>query len=264
MKPYIAYCLFFLFFCNEAFNRSIFAQEKGVELKGEETFQRYDSLEQEMFLARKPLIAFAYNNLKVFGGSRGSVMGYVSFNYLPTGLPGISETVNPLVQPTFGFGVKLLAGSFLYRFTSDFGRIAWYLPPEASAKTVSLASFNGGIDIGYAVWKTNDFFLIPCVSMGLSSYTFDTNSSWRIYTGRNSLGGAVDMSYFVPLAVSPFQSLEEKKLGIKEIIEAMISVRLGAAQHFDNRMPFLTAPTHQEFSMRIMLGIGTHKFVEDF
>lgn len=261
MKQFISHSLFLLlFFCTQSFNISLFAQDRDGELKREESFQRYDSLEREMLLARKPLLAFGYNNLKVFGGSRGCAMGYVSFNYLPTGLPGISETNTPLLQPSFGYGVKIFLGNILGNFTIDDSRTAWQMSPQAPIETMQLASFNMNTDLGYAVWKSENFLLTPCASIGFSRYTFDTNYSRKKYTLRNHLGGAIDMSYFVPLLDSPFHSLEQRKLGIQEIIEAMISVRLGYAQHFENGF---TTPTHQEFSLRVMVGISTHKFVED-
>jgi hypothetical protein len=263
MKQFLLYCLFFLLFLYKGeYDVSLFAQA-GSETPKKEIFQLSDSLEREMLLTRKPLLAFGYYNIKAMGGSRGGITGYVSLNYLPAGLPGISKTNTPLLQPTFGFGTKIFLGNILGNFTFDVGRNVWQLPPQESARMVQLASLNIRTDIGYAVWKTNNFFLTPCASMELSSYTFDTTSSWRIYTPRHSLGGGIDMSYFVPLFASPFQSIEERKLGIKEIIEAMISVRLGYAQNFESRKPFFTTPTHQEFSMRAMVGISLQKFIED-
>ena len=263
MKPHLSYCFFFLlFFYKGVCNVPLFAQDwNGVQKN--ETFQLSDSLQREMLLARKPLLAYAYYAHKIFGVSHFMFTGYVSCNYLPVGLPGISETNTPLLHQTFGFAGNYFLGNILYHFIVGLGRTAWQLPPEAPAKTVPLASINLGVDIGYTVLKTNNFFLTPCVSTESSSYTFDTNSSWRIYTGRRSLGGAVHMSYFVPIAASPLQSLEERSVGFNEIIEAMISVRLGYAQHFQPTVPIFTTPTHQEFSVRVMVGIGIRRFVED-
>jgi hypothetical protein len=264
MKPRLLYCLFFLlFFYKGVSNVPLFAQDWN-EVQKNETFQLSDSLEREMILARKPLLAYGYYAHKAFGVSHGMITGYVSFNYLPVGLPGISETNIPLLQPTFGFGTKVFWGSTLVHLIFDVGRTAWQLPPQEPAKTVGLNSLNIGVDIGYAVVKTNNFFLTPCVSFALPSYTFNTNSSWRIYTGRRSLGGAVDMSYFVPITASPFQSLEERKVGIKEIIEAMISLRIGYSQSFEGGTSYFSIPTHQELSVRVMVGISLCKFVEDF
>jgi hypothetical protein len=262
--PLSLYCLFFLlFFYKGVSNVPLFAQDWN-EVQKKETFQLSDSLEREMLLARKPLLAYTYYALKVFGVSHGMATGYVSFNYLPIGLPGISETNTPLLQPTFGYGSKTFLGNILYHLIVGVGRTVWQLPPEAPAKTVRLNSLNIGMDLGYAVLKTNNFFLTPCVSLAVPSYTFDTTSSWRIYTPRHSLGGAVDMSYFVPITTSPFQSLEERKVGMKEIIEAMISLRIGYSQSFEEGTSYFSAPTHQELSVRVMLGISLCRFIEDF
>jgi hypothetical protein len=264
MKQHLSYCLFFLlFFYKGVCNVPLFAQDWN-EVQKKETFQLSDSLEREMLLARKPLLAYGYYVHKALGVSHGMITGHASFNYLPVGLPGISETNTPLLQPTFGFGVKIFLGNIFYSLIFDVGRTVWQLPPEAPAKTVRLNSLNSGMDIGYAVVKTNNFFLTPCVNLALSGYTFDTTSSWKIFTGRHNLGGAVDMSYFVPIAASPFQSLEERKVGMKEIIEAMISLRIGYAQSFEGGTSFFATPTHQEFSVRLTVGIGSSKFIEDF
>jgi hypothetical protein len=265
----ISLCLFLLlFFYKGVYNGLLFAQDWNEVQKKEtlefKTFQLSDSLEREMLLARKPLLAYAYYALKVFGVSHFMISGNVSLNYLPVGLPGISETNTPLLQTAFGYGGKFFLGNIFYSLIFHIGRTAWQLPPEAPAKMVRLNSLNIGADIGYAVLKTNSFLLTPCVSYAVPSYTFDTTSSWKIFTPRPSLGGAVDMSYFMPITASPFQSLEERKVGMKEIIEAMISLRIGYSQSFEGGTSFFATPTHQALSVRVMVGIGSSKFIEDF
>jgi hypothetical protein len=244
---------------------TLFAQDWN-EVQKKETFQRYDSLEVEMLLARKPLLAFAYNNLKVFGGSRASIAGIVSAKYLPGGLPQIADNTTPLVGIGTGWGLKMFLGSILYNWFFDYGGATWQIPPQTRPKTVQLTSFNTNADLGYAVWKNEFFLLTPCASIGFSRYTFDTNANGSLRNApfRFHLGGAVDMSYFVPLLTSPFHSLEQRKLGIQEIIEAMISLRIGYSQSFEGGTSFFATPTHQELSVRLMVGIGTRKFVEDF
>jgi hypothetical protein len=256
MKQYVVYYLI-IFFFNGLLNTSLFAQENDRESKEEETFQRYDSLEREMLLARKPLLAFSYNNLKAMNGSHGSVFGFTSVTYRPNGIPYLVSNTEPLIDVGIGWGLKMFLGRLFYFWSFDYGQVSWLMPPQGVVESVKLASSNMDIDLGYAVWKQEDILLSPCVNIGFSRYTFESNRTNTLYT---HLGGAVDMSCFLPLAASPFQSLEERKLGVKEIIEAMISVRLGYSQHFMNSF---SIPAHQEFSIRLMLGIGTHKFVDE-
>jgi hypothetical protein len=264
MKSHLLYFSFFLLFIYTKGNVLLYAQD-GKAVQKNETFQLSDSLERELLLARKPLLAYAYYCHKAFGVSHFMITGNVSLNSLPIGLPGISETNTPLLQPTIGFGGKFFLGSIFYNFVFDVGSSVWQLPPNKPAETVNLSSLNLSIEIGYTAFKTTNFFLTPCVFTQTSAYTFDTNSSRRrtIYTGRSSLGGAVDLSYFLPIATSPFQSLEERTVGFKENIEAMISLRLGYAQYFQNSTPIFTIPTHQEFCVRMSVGIGVQKFIEE-
>lgn len=263
MKRRVLFCFFFLLFFIGVENVSLFAQEWYEKINLKENFQLSDSLQRGILFASTPSLGYVYYMHKVFGVSHYIGAGYVSCNYLPVGLPGISETNTPLLQPTFGFAAKFFLGNILYNVIVGVGRTALQLPLREPAKTVQLANIIIGFDIGYAVWKTNNFSLTPCLNWAVPSYTFDTTNSWKIFTPRHNVGGAIDMSYFVPIADSPFQPLNERKVGMKEIIEAMISLRIGYSQSFEGSITSFSNPTHQEIAVRVMAGISLQKFVED-
>ena len=226
-----------------------------------ENLYKYDSLERAILFERKPLLAFGYHNIKSMGMAHVNIMGIASARYFPDGLPQISATKDPLAHLAIGGGIKFFLGNLLFSQFFDYGAATWQIAPQGAEEAVRLASLSMNADIGYTVFKHGGISITPCASIGFAGYTFDTNRTWRRYSGRDYLGGAVDITTFMPLVESPFFSREERMLGIKDIIEAMISVRVGYSQYFKGSW---NNPTHQELSLRIMVGLGTRRFVEDF
>lgn len=193
---------------------------------------------------------------KFFGRTRLTFFGAVTARYSPDGIPSLMATSNPitLAETQWGFTAEL--GRVLASL--HLGRFGWELSaPQNPNEKLSNRSYTNDASFGYIVWEHQGFSLAPCVLSGETWRSLEHDPLKITYL--NSLGGEVNLSYTFPL--HHLNIAGESIPDIADMIDAMIAVRIGYAQHFtsDNSgrlfAPF-AIPTHQEFSARLVLGIG--------
>lgn len=250
MKRYIQ--LLALFFI-VLINNDLTAQERKIEINQNNLFPQ-DSLSTKLDMLQ-PQQKLRLDIVKLLGRTSLIVFGAVTTRYSSEGIPSLLANRNPitLAEAQWGFTAEL--GRVLASL--HLGRFGWELfTPQNPSEKLSNRPYTNDVSFGYVIWEHQGFSIAPCLISG---------ETWRSlaqdpqkYTYLNSLGGEVNVSYTFPLApINMPGALPE----IKDMVDAMIGVRIGYAQHFtsDNSGIFFAPfaiPAHHEFSIRLVLGIG--------
>ena len=182
--------------------------------------------------------------------------GTLSVRYLPGGdiprlLPEISS---PLAFMNVGFGTMMFIDNVLLGFHIGFLR-RWNISTASDINAQLYdASYLVDASLGYTVWKQEQLVLTPSATIGVTRYSFDQNQD---YTSRY-IGAEMNLTYTVPIIPLRYkvpQLLNSQRTSKEFVgsIDAMLSLRVGYAQHFASRF---TNTTFSEVYVRLSVGLG--------
>lgn len=200
---------------------------------------------------------FRIDVLRFLGKTSIAFFGATAVRHAPQGIPSLVETKAPITLAESQVGFTATLGNVVASL--HLGRLGWELSaPKNPNEQLSNLPVTNDASFGYIVWEHQGFSIAPCFLSGEAWRSLEKDRSKFTYL--NSLGGEVNFSYTFPFhyPVVPGVSVPE----ITDMIDAVISLRLGYAQHFtsDNSRRLFASPfafpAHQEFSARLVLGIG--------
>ncbi len=234
----------------------LYAQEQTSDTPHRPILIPQDSLSKSADTLR-PEQKFRIDVLRFLGRTSVVFFGATTVRHSPQGIPSLLETKNPITLAEAQWGFTATLGNVVASL--HLGRLGWELSaPKKPNEQLSSLPVTNDASIGYIVWEHQGFSIAPCFLSGETWRSLEKDRSKFTYL--NSLGGEVNFSYTFPFhyPVVPGVSVPE----ITDMIDAVISLRLGYAQHFtsDNSGRLFAAPfafpAHQEFSARLVLGIG--------
>ncbi|MFY7998184.1 MAG: hypothetical protein ACOVSW_06240 [Candidatus Kapaibacteriota bacterium] len=250
------YILFLTFFIGALPAHSLAAREQKSDTLHSTILFPQDSLGKSTDTLR-PEQKFRIDISRFFGRTSVVFFGATTVRHSPQGIPSLLETKNPITLAEAQWGCTAILGNVIVNL--HLGRLSGELSaPKNPNEKLSTRPYTNDASFGYIVWEHQGFSIAPCFLSGETWRSLEQDKSKITYI--NSLGGEVNLSYTFPFhyPVVPGVSVPE----ITDMIDAVISLRLGYAQHFtsDNSGRLFAAPfaipAHQEFSARLVLGIG--------
>jgi hypothetical protein len=182
--------------------------------------------------------------------------GSLSVRYLPGGdIPRLLPTINsPLAFMNVGFGTTMFIDNIFLGFHTGLLR-RWNIsePNNLNAELYD-ASYLIDASLGYTVWKQDQLVLTPSATIGVTRYSFQNQID---YTSRY-LGAEMNLTYTVPIIPLRYTmplALNSQRTSKEFVgsIDAMVSLRMGYAQHFNFRF---TNTTFSEVYVRLSVGLG--------
>ncbi len=249
------YTLFLTFLLLALPDNKLMAQERSGDTAYPNSAFPQDSLSTSVDILR-PEQKLRLDIAKFLGRTSLIFFGAATVRYSPNGIPSLLAASNPMTLAETQWGFTAHLGKILASL--HLGRFGWELSaPQNPNEKLSTRPITNDASFGYIVWEHQGFSLAPCFLSGETWRSLAEDRSKVTYL--NSLGGEVNLSYTFPL--HHLNIAGESIPEITDIIDAVISLRLGYAQHFtsDNSGTFFAPfaiPAHQEFSARLVVGVG--------